>query len=129
METETLNKIKTDNSISSLYIDSDGVLITKVSKSENSLEELDRNYIQIKSIIHGNYVCGIIDIDKNGELGKNYLDYLEREYSKIYKALAIIAPSRRMRIKALVKRKFSKSKYPVKLFSTAEQAKEWLKGF
>jgi|TARA_R110000737_G_scaffold324995_1_gene338149 hypothetical protein len=126
---ETVNEIKRDKKISSLYIDSDGVLVTKVDKALISLDELDNNFIKIKSITKGNAVYGIIDIEQNGDLGKNYLSYLEREYSKVYRALAIITPSKWKRLKSQVTRNFSKSKYPVKLFSNTDQAKKWLKDF
>jgi hypothetical protein len=126
---ETLNQIKIENNVSSIFIDTDGILVNKVNTSFVSLEELDKNFIHVKSITKGNSVFGIIDLEKNTNFGKYYVSYLEREYSKVYKALAIVTPSKWMRFKSIVLRKFPEKKFPVRLFSNDQQAREWLKRF
>ena len=127
MNTLTLNPF--EGRMATLFIDSEGVLVSKVKKGFVSLEELDENYIHLKSITKGNSVCGIIESQFITSFNKEYILYMEREYSKIYKALAIVAPSNWMRLKSKYTLRFSKSKFPVKLFASSTDAKEWLKQY
>ncbi len=116
-----------EDGMATLFVDSEGVLVSKVKKGNVSLREMDENYVHLKSITKGTSVCGIIESQYISSFNKDYILYIEREYSKIYKALAIVAPSGWMRLKSKYTLRFSKSKFPIKLFANSTQAKIWLK--
>jgi len=118
-----------ENRMATLFVDSEGVLVSNVKKEYVSLEEMDENYVHLKSITKGTSVCGIIESQYISSFNKDYILYIEREYSKIYKALAIVAPSGWMRLKSKYTLRFAKSKFPIKLFANSAQAKAWLKEY
>jgi hypothetical protein len=125
--TKTTSSMDVEDGMATLFVDSEGVLVSKVKKGNVSLREMDENYVHLKSITKGTSVCGIIESQYISSFNKDYILYIEREYSKIYKALAIVAPSGWMRLKSKYTLRFSKSKFPIKLFANSTQAKIWLK--
>ncbi len=126
---ETMQDTTVESRMATLYVDSEGVLVSKAKKGFVSLEEMDQNYIHLKSITKGNSVCGLVEDFQISNLSKPYIAYIDREYSKIYKALAIVAPSWWTRIKSNYNLRFAKSKFPIKLFANSSQAKDWLKNY
>ena len=127
-----MNSNKTEvieNQFASLYVDADGVLVSKVKKDSCTLEELDENYIHLKTIAKGNHVCGFMDGVQLRNFDKDDIAYMEREFPKIYKALAITTNSKLAKIKALFAFRMLQTKIPVRIFSNSSDAKAWLKAF
>ncbi|MFA7272937.1 MAG: hypothetical protein WC044_03665 [Crocinitomicaceae bacterium] len=126
---DTIKSEVIENHFASLYVDADGVLVSKVKKDICTLEELDENYIHLKTIAKGNHVCGFMDGAQLRNFDKDDVAYMEREFPKIYKALAITTNSRLAKIKAFFAFRILQTKIPVRIFSNPTDAKAWLKAF
>lgn len=94
-----------------------------------TLQELDENFIHLKTNAKGNHVFGFMDDAQLRNFDKDDVTYMEREFPKIYKAIAITTNSSLAKIKVFFAFRILETKIPVRIFSNPTDAKAWLKAF
>jgi hypothetical protein len=117
-----------------IWFDKDGILYSLPKEAEVKDPTTDEIYAEMdrfRKIIGPGKVCMIADADSPGGKPpkKEQRKLMATEISTVTKALAILAtsPLTKMIIKLFYA--FAPPDYPVKIFSTEEEAKEWIRQY
>jgi hypothetical protein len=117
-----------------IWFDKDGILYSlpkagpvKDPTTDEIYEEMER----FRKIVGPGKVCMIADADTAGGKPpkKEHRNLMAKEISTVTKALAVltVSPLTKMIIKLFYA--FAPPDYPVKIFSTEEEAREWIRQY
>ena len=74
-------------------------------------------------------VCAIMEINESTPTSKEVRDYNSKELAHLFKAVAFIIHKPLMKILASLYLGFTKSKFPIKMCSDENEAREWIKQY
>ncbi|MCT4561539.1 MAG: hypothetical protein N4A41_09185 [Crocinitomicaceae bacterium] len=109
-----------------LFIDSEGVLNWGNDEFSNSIEGIDNSYFRIRSISSGDKIKNLMNARSLLRMDETSLQIFLKEFPRLYKAVAIVAPNfiMRYRVKRITNQ--LNKKIPVKYFFTRDSARKWL---
>ena len=109
------------------WFDKDGILYS-ISKKVPPLniEETIQITEDFKKMLNGKKVCMLVDVTNSSESNKETRDYAAQEFPKIVKAIAMVSKSAVGKVLANIFFRIKEQPYPVKMFNTVEEAKQWL---
>lgn len=113
---------------STWWIATDGILysISKKNAQRPTKEEAEKEMEKFQKIIGNNKICMILDISYARPGRKEERDIAAVQLEKLVKAMALVTISPLSRMVANLFFGLKPPSYPVKMFSTVEDAKEWI---
>ena len=119
-----------DTTLSTLWIDEDGILCSVAKKGAPLTKDgLMNVYAVTKEIVKGKKICTLTQMTGISSGNKEIRDYALMEMTTFTKAMALIANSAFSTIIGNVFMSFSKPPFPMKIFTNEEEAKKWLKQY
>lgn len=112
------------------WFDEEGILYSVSKKTGTvSIDEAKREIEAFKRIIGDKKVCFLADATNTSETTKEVRDYAASEFPKLFKAIAIISSSPLGKMLGNLFFKLKKQPYPVRMFNSEKEAREWLKQY
>ena len=109
------------------WFDKDGILYSISQKVPAlSMEETIQITEEFKKMLNGEKVCMLVDVTNSSESNKEARDYAAVELPKLVKAVAMVSKSAVGKVLANIFFKIKEQPYPVKMFNTVEEARQWL---
>jgi hypothetical protein len=113
-----------------MWFGENGIFYSKTRKTPpRTLDDVKETIVFYKNIVKGRKVCIILDISDYQPPSKEARDYLAVEMPKLVKAMAILSDSPLGRMIANLFFKIKHQPYPMKMFSTEEEATQWIKQY
>ncbi|HXP52637.1 MAG TPA: STAS/SEC14 domain-containing protein [Bacteroidia bacterium] len=112
------------------WFDKDGILYSISKKVPAlSMEETTKLTEEFKQMLKGKKVCMLVDVTNSSESNKEARDYAAQELPKVVRAVAMVSKSAVGKMLANIFFKIKEQPYPVKMFNTVEEARQWLKQY
>ena len=112
------------------WFDENGIVCGKSKKGElTEMEDMMELRDYFINRLQGSKACILIDFSNVTQANKPTRDFVNNEFPKITKALAMIAKNPLGRMMANLFFNLKKPSYPTKMFDAEEDAKEWLKHY
>jgi hypothetical protein len=119
-----------ETELSLMWFDEDGVFCTVTKKDVTiTKERLQFTFEFIRSQCGDNKICWLGDITKASFPTDEARDYAGEETPKLIKALALITNSVISRLVANVFLTLKKPPYPTRMFTSEQNAREWLRQY
>jgi hypothetical protein len=112
-----------------LWFDEEGIACSYAKKMETpfSFDETVKTVEAFKKLLGGKKVSIILDISESAPSDKKTRDYMALEMPIFTKSLALVSLSPLGRMMANLFFGLKPPPYPAKIFSTEEEAREWIK--
>jgi hypothetical protein len=114
---------------STLWFDQEGVLysISKPQQRTRTLAEIHQEMDRLRQLIGTRKVCIIMESHSRAQaVPKDQRDAIAEELNSVTKALAIVSSSALSRMVANLFFSFKPPRYPMKLFSNPQDARQWI---
>ncbi len=109
------------------WFDEKGIFcIVGKSTGPTTLEQAQQGISTFKSIHPGEKYCFLVDNENSTPHSKEVMEYFAEELTEITKAMAVISTSPIKILLVNMMIHITKQKYPIKLFSKEEEARDWL---
>lgn len=112
-----------------LWIDEDGIACAVGKRNELPLDIHKKNFEFFKRITGDRKVCLMVDTTYMMPATKEVRDFFNSELSRVTKALAVVSRSALGKMVAAVQMGLRNPAYPIRLFTSEEEARLWLKQF
>ena len=117
---------------STIWLDKDGILysVGKPPAGPRSIDDLRAEMAEFRRVIGEGKYCIIMESSGKGPTPpKEQRDEIARELNSVTKALAVVSSSPLGRMMANLFFSFKPPKYPMKLFSTEREARQWIRQY
>ncbi len=112
------------------WYDENGILCAKNYKGKiPDLNTISETVEFFKDKLNGEKACILLDFTNFTETTKEIREYINNEFPKIAKAVAMISKNPLGRMMANIFFSIRKQPYPSKLFENEKEATEWLKQY
>ncbi len=112
------------------WYDNDGILCGKSLAGESSeLKDIKEFMEYFITTLNGTKICILVDFSNVSTSNKEIREYVNNEFPKITKSLAMISKTPLGRMMANLFFNLKKQPYPTKMFEDELRAKGWLKKF
>jgi len=119
-----------ETELSTMWFDEEGIFCSVTKKGvEITKPRLGLSFDFIRHQVGDKKICWLGDITQAGFPTKEARDFAGVETPKFIKALALITNSQLSKMIANVFLTLKKPPYPTKMFTTEENAREWLKQY
>ena len=116
-----------ETTYSTMWFDENNILCSVSRKNAVITKEtLDHSFNMIRIRAKGEKVCWIGDVTNITSADKEARDYAANETPKFIKALALITNSPLSRMVANIFLNLKKLPFPVKMFTSEEEARNWI---
>lgn len=125
---ENIELLKFPNHL--FWFDENGILCGKsISGKQVDLPVMKELSEKIIAHLEGKKVCMLIDFSNVSKADRETRDFVNREFPKIAKAVALLSQNPLGRMMANLFFNLKKQPYPTKMFDKEEEAKQWLLDF
>jgi hypothetical protein len=111
------------------WFNENGILYSKAKNVSRTVENARENFHFLKQLLNTRKMCLLLDTTNLRWFDRETCDYMQYKMSVFYKAIAVISYSYLGKINANHAFKYFPSSIPVKIFSTEQEAVEWLKQY
>ena len=119
-----------ETKISTFWFDENGILCALSKKVERTIEHYQEIFDLYKTFIKkGEKLCLLADLYDSMPISKEVRDFMTAEIPNYVKAHAIVSSTSFNSSQTSAFIKFNFLDFPVKLFPTIEEAKQWLKDY
>ncbi|MBL0048107.1 MAG: hypothetical protein IPP32_08445 [Bacteroidetes bacterium] len=118
-----------ETTISRHWLDSNGIVCSVSKPGERTLSKLKETVKIYAQLTADKKCCLIVDSSHTGIMNKEMRDYISAQLPKFFKAMAVISNKPLHATLANVFLKFSWKRFPIKLFTSEKEAREWLREY
>jgi hypothetical protein len=115
-----------EGELATFWFDETGILYANSNSITRTLEIQKRNYDFIREITGNKKVCIITDTTSSSPLDKEMRNYVEKEITTVFKAMAIVSHSPLGKMIANSFLMLQTPSIPIKFFTDETEAKNWL---
>jgi hypothetical protein len=121
------NVVTYDLSTSTIWFDEVGILWSLSRKvPPPTFEQTKSDIEKLRTVIGNRKVCMLLDVTHAPETTREIRELAAQELPKITKAIAMVSHSKLGKMLANLFFSLQSQPYPVKMFNTTEEAKQWL---
>ena len=118
-----------ETAISIHWMDSEGIICSVSKPGERTLAKIKETFEAYALLTAGKKFCLLVDTNNTSSMQKELREYISANLPKFFNAMAVISKKPLQATLANVFLKFSWKRFPIKLFTSESEAREWLREY